>query len=105
MTLNTETVHLAPVGGCRASLYNIWIHWLQMEEPDQFVKRGEADSQPQISLRTAQRMMQTFLGVPGTNERCVCGMRAPIVPLSHCAICCSVLNNVTTYPLTHTFLK
>ena len=39
---NTDTVHLAPVGGRRASPYNVWIHWLQNEEPDQFAKRGKA---------------------------------------------------------------
>ena len=57
---NTDTVHLAPVGGRRASPYNVWIHWLQNEEPDQFAKRGKADFQPQISLKTAQRTMKTF---------------------------------------------
>ena len=57
---HTEMVHLAPVGGSRASPYNMWIHWLQKEEPDQFAKRGKADFQPQISLKTAQRTMQTF---------------------------------------------
>ena len=29
---HTETVHLAPVGGRRASPYNVWIHWLQKQE-------------------------------------------------------------------------
>ena len=57
---HTETVHLAPVGGRRASPYNVWIHWLQKEEPDQFAKRGKADFKPQISLKTAQRTMWTF---------------------------------------------
>ena len=47
---STEMVHLAPVGGRRASPYNVWIHWLQKEEADQFKKRGKADFKPQISL-------------------------------------------------------
>ena len=56
----TDMVHLAPVGGHRASLYNVWIHWLQNEEADQFAKRGKADFKPLISLKTAQRTMKTF---------------------------------------------
>ena len=52
---STEMVHLAPVGGRRASPYNVWIHWLQTEEADQFAKRGKADFKSQISLKTAQR--------------------------------------------------
>ena len=56
----TETVHLAPVGGRRASPYNVWIHWLQKEEPDQFAKRGKADFQLQVLLKTAQWTMKTF---------------------------------------------
>ena len=43
-----------------ASPYNVWIHWLQKEEADQFAKRGKADFKPHISLKTAQRTMQTF---------------------------------------------
>ena len=57
---STDMVHLAPVGGRCASPYNVWIHWLQKEEADQFAKRGKADFKPQISLKTAQRTMQTF---------------------------------------------
>jgi hypothetical protein len=57
---STEWVHLAPVGGRRASPYNVWIHWLQKEEADQFAKRDKADFKPQISLKTAQRTMKTF---------------------------------------------
>ena len=56
---STEMVHLAPVGGRRASAYNMWIHWLQKEEADQSAKRGKADFKPQISLKTAQSTMQT----------------------------------------------
>ena len=44
----TDMVHLAPVSGHHASPYNVWIHWLQNEEPDQFAKRGKADFMPQI---------------------------------------------------------
>ena len=43
---STEMVHPAPVGGRRASPYNVWIHWLQKEEADQFTKRGKADFKP-----------------------------------------------------------
>ena len=57
---STDMVHLAPVGGRRASPYNVWIHWLQKEEADQFAKRGKADFKPQILLKTAQRTMKTF---------------------------------------------
>ena len=57
---STEWVHLAPVGGRRASPYNVWIHWLQKEEADQFAKRGKADFKPQISLKTAQRTMKIY---------------------------------------------
>ena len=57
---STEMVHLAPVGGRRGSPYNVWIHWLQTEEADQFAKRGKADFKSQISVKTAQRTMQTF---------------------------------------------
>ena len=48
------------MAGCCAFTYNVWIHWLQKEEPDQFAKRGKADFQPQVSLKTAQRTMKTF---------------------------------------------
>ena len=58
--LSTDMVHLAPVGGRRASPYNVGIHWLQKEEADQFSKRGKADFKPHISLKTAQRTMKTF---------------------------------------------
>ena len=64
---STEWVHLAPVGGRRASPYNVWIHWLQKEEADQFAKRGKADFKPQISLKTAQRTMKIYNRV-GTSE-------------------------------------
>ena len=47
---HTEMVHLATVGGRHASPYNVWIHWLQNEEPDQFVKRSKADFDLQISV-------------------------------------------------------
>ena len=57
---STETVHLAPMGGRRASPHNVWIHWLQKEEAYQFAKRGKADFKHQISLKTAQRTMKTF---------------------------------------------
>ena len=57
---STDMVHLAPVSGRRASPYNVWIHWLQKEEGDQFAKWGKADFKPQFSLKTAQRTMKTF---------------------------------------------
>ena len=56
----TDMVHLTPMGGRRASPYNVCIHWLQHEEANQFAKRGKADFKPQISLKTAHRTMKTF---------------------------------------------
>ena len=47
---HTETVHLAPIGGRRASAYNVWVHWLRTEEAEQFAKRGKVDFKPLISL-------------------------------------------------------
>ena len=56
---HTETVHLAPIGGRRASAYNVWVHWLRTEEAEQFAKRGKVDFKPLISLKTVQRTMRT----------------------------------------------
>ena len=57
---HTETVHLAPIGGRRASAYNVWVHWLRTEEAEQFAKRGKVDFKPLISLKTVQRTMRTY---------------------------------------------
>ena len=102
---HTETVHLAPVGGRRASPYNVWIHWLPKEEPDQFAKRGKADFKPQISLQTAQRTMKTFkLGYQAPMKDACASSLLRHVPRS---ISGSALKNVNTYPPppTHIFLK
>ena len=98
---HTETVHLAPIGGHHASLYNVWIHWLQKEELDQFAKRGKADFRPQISLKTAQRTMKTFkLGYQAPMKD-VCAdtelYNLQILPM-HRPNFSSVLRNVTTSP-------